>query len=162
MPVILGKHGDYAIRAALDLARHSSGGLRKAREIAASMDIPLGFLKTILSDLVAQGLFVSTAGPNGGYRLTRPPEEITLLDIVESAERYLSPDMCILRGGPCDWSGACPMHDFWGLAQEAFADSLGATNLAQLALIDRDIESGARTPTDPGHLKPVARKGIRT
>lgn len=79
MPVTLGKHGDYAVRAALDLARHYEDEPRKAREIAESMDIPLNFLKRILSELVAQGLLTSIAGPNGGYRLTQPPENITLL-----------------------------------------------------------------------------------
>lgn len=67
----------------MDLARHWEDGLCKAREIAASMDIPSGFVRTILSDLVAQGLLLSTAGPSGGYRLARPPEEITLLEIVD-------------------------------------------------------------------------------
>jgi Rrf2 family protein len=162
MPVTLGKHGDYAVRAAIDLARHWDGGLRKAHEIAASMDIPPGFLKTILADLVAQGLLVSTAGPKGGYRLIRPPEDITLLDIIEPTEHYLSPDRCILRGGPCDWSGDCPLHLPWGVAQRAFADSLAATDLAQLAQIDRDIERSAHPPTDPGHPKHTARRGLRT
>lgn len=73
MPVTLGKHGDYAVRAALDLARHWEEAPRKAREIADSMDIRLDFLKRILAKLVAQGLLASTAGPNGGYRLTQPP-----------------------------------------------------------------------------------------
>ena len=143
----LGKHGDYAIRVALDLACHSRAEPRKAREIAASMDIPFGFLKHILADLVSQGLLTSTAGPKGGYRLGRHPEEISLLDIIEPTERYLQPDKCILRGGPCDWTDACPIHDLWCLAQDAFANSLGATNLAQLARIDRNVEQGTHTPT---------------
>ncbi|MEN8114262.1 MAG: Rrf2 family transcriptional regulator [Actinomycetota bacterium] len=71
MPVTVGKHGDYAVQAALDLALHWDGEPRKALEIAASMDIPIGFLKKILAKLVSQGLFASTAGPNGGYRFTR-------------------------------------------------------------------------------------------
>ena len=162
MPVTLGKDGDYAVRVALDLARHWDGGLRRAREIAASMDIPLGFLKHILADLVSQGLLTSTAGPKGGYRLTRSPEAITLLDIIEPAERYLSPDKCILRGGPCDWSDACPIHDTWCLAQKAFADKLDATNLAQLAHIDHDMEHGTYVPSDPTHDNPTTRRGIRT
>lgn len=161
MPVTLGKHGDYAIRASLDLARHWDGDPRKAREIAASMDIPPGFLKTILAELVSQGLLTSTAGPNGGYRLTRPPEEITVLDVVEPAERFLSPTKCILRGGPCDWSDACPIHDTWCTAQKAFADSLDTVNLAQLARIDHDIEHGIHIPIGPAHPESITRRGTR-
>lgn len=162
MPVTLGKHGDYAVRAALDLARHWEGEPRKAREIAASMDIPADFLKRILAELVSQGLLTSTAGPKGGYRLARRPEDISLLDIVEPAEQLLSPDRCILRGGPCDWSDACPIHDPWCLAQNSFAESLDATDLAQLAHIDDDIEHDVHTPISPTHTNKPPRRGIRT
>lgn len=159
--VTLGKHGDYAVRAMLDLARHRNGVPRKAREIAASMDIPPGFLRQVLAGLVAQGLLDSTAGPRGGYLLTRPPEEITLLDIIEPREHYRSPDRCVLRGGPCEWSEACPMHEAWSLAQSAFAESLDAVSLADLAEIDCHIEQGTHT-ADPRHRRPTGRRGIRT
>jgi Rrf2 family protein len=162
MPVTLGKHGDYAVRVAIDLARHWDGEPRKAREIAASMDIPPGFLKRILAELVSQRLLTSTAGPNGGYRLTQPPEDITLLDVIEPTERLLSPDRCILRGGPCDWSDFCPIHDTWCLAQKAFADSLDATRLDHLARIDHDTEHDTHTPVNPTHANQTTRRGIRS
>jgi Rrf2 family protein len=162
MPVTLGKHGDYAVRAAIDIARHWDGEPRKAREIAASMDIPVGFLKRILAELVSQGLLKSTAGPNGGYRLTRPPETITLLDIIEPLEHLLVPERCILRGGPCDWSDFCPIHDTWSRAQKAFANTLDAATLDQLARIDHDIEHAVRTPVNPAHANQTTRRGVRT
>jgi Rrf2 family protein len=155
-------HGDYAVRAAIDIARHWGGRPRKAREVAASMDIPVGFLKRILAEMVSQGLLISTAGPNGGYRLARSPETITLLDIIETREDLVVPEKCILRGGPCDWSESCPIHDTWRSAHTAFADSLDAANLDQLARIDDDIEHGAHTPVNPAHAKQVTRRGIRT
>jgi len=161
MPVTLGKHGDYAVRAALDLARHRENGRRKAREIAASMDIPTGFLKKILAQLVAQGLLASTAGPHGGYLLTRSPEEITLLDIVEPSERFLSPETCILRGGPCDWGEICPIHDPWCAAQKAFAESLATTTLAHVADIDYAIEHDVHTPINSPHPSGTPRRGVR-
>ncbi len=162
MPVTLGKHGDYAVRAAIDIARHWDGEPRKAREIAASMDIPIGFLKRILAELVSQGLLQSTAGPTGGYRLTRPPETITLLEIIEPLEHLLVPEQCILRGGPCDWSDFCPIHDTWSRAQKAFADTLDAATLDQLARIDHDIEHAVHTPVSPAHANQTTRRGVRT
>ncbi len=162
MPVTLGKHGDYAVRAAIDIARHWDGEPRKAREIAASMDIPVGFLKRILAELVSQGLLQSTAGPTGGYRLTRPPETITLLEIIEPLEHLLVPEQCILRGGPCDWSDFCPIHDTWSRAQKAFADTLDAATLDQLARIDHDIEHAVHTPVSPAHANQTTRRGVRT
>ena len=162
MPVTLGKHGDYAVRAAIDIARHWDGEPRKAREIAASMDIPVGFLKRILAELVSQGLLQSTAGPTGGYRLTRPPETITLLEIIEPLEHLLVPEQCILRGGPCDWSDFCPIHDTWSRAQKAFANTLDAATLDQLARIDHDIEHAVHTPVSPAHANQTTRRGVRT
>jgi Rrf2 family protein len=161
MPVTLGKHGDYAVRAVIDLARHWDGEPRKAREIAASMDIPPDFLKRILAELVAQGLLTSTAGSNGGYRLTRSPEEISLLDVVEPTEQLLSPDKCILKGGPCDWSSVCPIHDPWCLAQKAFAEILDSADLAQIAGVDHDIEHDVHEPVNPSHTDRTPRRGIR-
>jgi Rrf2 family protein len=162
MPVTLGKHGDYAVRAAIDIARHWDGEPRKAREIAVSMDIPLEFLKRILAELVSQRLLNSTAGPNGGYRLARPPETITLLEIIEPLEHVLVPERCILRGGPCDWSDFCPIHDTWCRAQKAFATELDAATLGQLASIDHDIEHDVRTPGIPTHVNRTTRRGVRT
>ncbi len=161
MPVTLGRHGDYAVRAVIDLARHWGGEPRKAREIAASMDIPPDFLKRILAELVAQGLLTSTAGSNGGYLLTRAPEDISLLDVIEPSERLLTPDQCILRGGPCDWASVCPIHDPWCLAQKAFADTLDSADLAQIAGIDHDIEHEAHKPENSDHTNPTPRLGIR-
>ncbi len=162
MHVNLGRRGDYAVRASIDLARHWGGPPRKAREIATSMDIPQGALKQILPDLVGHGVLASAAGPNGGYRLARPPEKITVLDIVEAAEGYFELDQCVLRGGPCDWTNACPIHDTWANAQQVFANSLATTDLANLAHIDDNIESGTDNRTRSEHLQPTTRRGIRT
>lgn len=162
MRMPLSRRGDFAVRASIDLARHWDNGPRKTREIATSMDIPPGSLKQILADLVAHGVLTSTAGPRGGYRLRQPPEEVTLLRIIEAAEGHLVLDKCVLRGGPCDWTEACPIHDTWSNAQEAFADSVAGANLADLAHIDHDIESGTHTWTESIHLKPTGRRGIRT
>jgi Rrf2 family protein len=132
MAVTLGKHSDYAVRAMLDLARNWGGPRRKAHEIADATDISLGPLKSVLAGLVAQGLLSSIAGRSGGYRLTRPPQDITLLDVVDSLEHYRSPEKCVLRGGPCDWSDACLVHETWCDAQREFAKVLDATNLDEL------------------------------
>ena len=162
MHMPLGRRGDHAVRASIDLARHRDSGPRKAREIATSMDIPLGSLKQVLADLVGHGVLTSTAGPRGGYRLAKSPEEVTLLSIIEGAEGHFVLDQCVLRGGPCDWTEACPIHDTWSNAQRAFADLVAATNLADLAHIDHNIESGTHTWTESIHLNPTRRRGTRT
>ena len=162
MHVKLGRRGDYAVRISIDLARHWGGAPRKAREIALSMDIPTEFARQILADLVAHGLLSSAAGPRGGYRLVQPPDDVTLLVIIEAAEGEFGLQRCVLRGGPCDWTAACPVHEIWSNAQQAFADVLGASNLADLASIDDDIEHGTYFGASSQHIEEVVRRGTRS
>ena len=140
MKVSLGKKGDYAVRAAVAMGRLSTGERRKAREIASEMDIPERFLPQIMGLLIRAGLVVSVAGPDGGYALARPPEEISLLEVVEAAEGQLKSDRCVLRGGPCRWDDACAVHPFWFAAQEAMSESLKGTRLSQIARSDERLE----------------------
>ncbi len=150
------------MRSSIDLARHWNGKPRKAREIATSMDIPPDYLKQVLADLVAGGVFTSTAGPQGGYQLARSPEDVTLLRVVEAAEGTLVVDHCVLRGGPCDWQGVCPVHETWSKALDAFAESLAATTLAELARIDHEIEHGGYAAIELPHVQRTPRRGTRT
>ena len=162
MQVALGRKGDYSVRAILDLARHYGHGRRKAREISSEMEIPRNYVPQILADLVRQGLLVATAGPTGGYELTRDPASITLLEVVEGAEGPVRAELCLLRGGPCDWENVCPLHEAWGAAEGALARELDSTTFAALAAIDEKIERGSyRQPiVAPGHRRP--RRGRRT
>jgi len=162
MQIALGKRGDYAVRAVLELARYHGQGRRKAREIAPAMDIPERYLPQILATLVRHQLLIATAGPEGGYELARPPAEISLLEVVEAAEGPLAAEECLLRGGPCDWENACPLHHPWARAQQALADQLQRTDFQQLANTDADIETGrAAAPKFQLHARPVERRGQR-
>ncbi len=125
------------------------------------MDIPPGFLKQVLADLVSAGILESCAGPNGGYRLARPAHELDMLAIIDAAEGPFTVTRCVLRGGPCDWA-LCPVHDAVTDAHQAFADVLAGTSLADLAQIDAAIECGIDSRPARPHLEPTARRGIRT
>jgi Rrf2 family protein len=130
--IALGRKGDYSVRAVLDLAIHYGRGRRKAQEIAAAMQIPRQSLTRILADLVRSGLITATAGPDGGYRLQRPPSKVHLLDVVEAAEGEVSLNDCILRGIPCGSRGTCAVHKPWSEAQAAMLRRLRKTTFAQI------------------------------
>ena len=142
MQVTLGSKGDYSVRSVLDLARAFGKGRRKAREIAAAMDIPEKYVAQVLADLVRTGIVASTAGPGGGYELTRAPDRISLLEVVEAAEGEIRNERCIMSGGPCHWDVACAVHGAWSNAQKAFSEELGKTTFADLVAADRELESG--------------------
>ncbi|WP_345620191.1 Rrf2 family transcriptional regulator [Streptomyces ziwulingensis] len=73
---------DYAVRAALQLAASGDEGPVKAEAIAAAQDIPHKFLEGILNDMRRGGLVVSQRGGNGGYRLARAAESISVADVI--------------------------------------------------------------------------------
>ncbi len=163
MRVALGRKGDYAVRALLDLAAHEGSERRKAREIAAAMDIPDRYLTQILAELVAEGLLTAMAGPDGGYSLARGSETITLLDAVEAAEGPILLDECVLRGGACEWDEVCPIHVPWSRAQQALIAELSKTTFAMLAEVGHQLEDGTfLIPEDtPPHPKKRPRMGGR-
>jgi Rrf2 family protein len=158
MQATLGRKGDYSVRAVLDIATHN-GVRRKAREIAEEMDIPSRYLPQILANLVEHGLLTAEAGPTGGYVLARPAESITLLDVVEAAERPIRLDQCVLRGGPCDWDTSCPIHVPWNRALDALTEQLTKTTFEELTLNFAEIAAGTyELPPDlPPHVVPTPR-----
>ena len=89
----------YAIRALYDLAFHRRGQAAQAKEIAAREQIPLRFLTQILQDLRKAGLVDARRGPGGGYALARPPEQITLADVLRAVQGTL-PEMFGFEANP--------------------------------------------------------------
>ncbi len=155
----LGRRADYAIRAAVDLARHhESDERRKARAIAEEMDIPPSYVPQILAELVRAELATSVAGRDGGYRLARPVDQVSLVEVIRAVEGDLRSTVCPLRGGPCRWDDVCAVHVPWARAQHAMLDELAETTLAELVEIDTAIDAGtyeipsdvARPPKGPG------------
>lgn len=76
----------YAVRATLQLAKDPSDGPVPCSKLASEGNMPERFLLQILRNLVTHGILRSTRGVDGGYALTRPPEEISLLDVIEAIE----------------------------------------------------------------------------
>jgi Rrf2 family protein len=146
----LSRRGDYVVRSAISLARaYPLGESRKIREVVAEMDIPQTFASQILADLVRADLATSKSGRDGGYRLTRPPEDISLLEVVEAGEGHLHAERCAIGEGPCRWDSVCPLHETWVMAAEALRESLSTQSLAEVASRDTALEAGVYpTPAD--------------
>ncbi|MFC1843306.1 RrF2 family transcriptional regulator [Thermodesulfobacteriota bacterium] len=76
----------YGIAALLALAEFYNSGLLQIKDIASRCDIPHQYLEQIFNRLGKTGLLKSTRGKNGGYELAKPPEKITVLEIVNTLE----------------------------------------------------------------------------
>jgi Rrf2 family protein len=79
----------YAVRALAELARTGSAGPVPIGEIARRRDIPVQFLEGLFATLRRSGILVSQRGVKGGYSFARPPEELTVLEVVEALEGSL-------------------------------------------------------------------------
>lgn len=90
--MVLGsKASTYAILAVIEVARHQSesvpgNGSMRAAEIADQFDLPSAYAAKVMTQLVRADILHSDRGPRGGFRLTRPAEEISILEIIEAVD----------------------------------------------------------------------------
>ncbi|MGN6167703.1 MAG: RrF2 family transcriptional regulator [Solirubrobacteraceae bacterium] len=87
---------DYAVRAAIELATSPDGRPVKAERIATAQGIPLNFLENILGEMRHAGIVRSQRGADGGFRLAKPAERVTIADVMRAVEGPLA----TVRGGP--------------------------------------------------------------
>jgi len=133
---------DYAVRAAVELAAGYDSGPMKGDRIAGAQDIPVRFLENILGDLRHHGLVESRRGAEGGYWLARPPDEITIGEVMRAAEGPLAnvrgeaPDELEYHGS------AEPLRDVWMALRNNVRGILDFVTLADV-IADR-IPSGVK------------------
>jgi Rrf2 family transcriptional regulator, cysteine metabolism repressor len=82
----LSSKGEYGILALAELALHTGGTPLSLRDIASHQGIPKQYLDQLMLNLKKAGIVTSIRGPQGGYRLARPADAITLLDVVSVLE----------------------------------------------------------------------------
>jgi Rrf2 family protein len=122
---------DYAVRAAIELAS-TTGGPAKGEAIAQAQDIPLKFLENILIELRHADIVRSQRGPEGGYWLARPPEEITVAEVIRSVEGPLA-SVRSQRPEDVEYAGnAVALRDVWVALRANIRDVLERTTLADV------------------------------
>jgi Rrf2 family protein len=126
----LSSRGRYVVKAAVFLAAaYRSGRHRTRREVSDAMGLPPTFVPQVMSDLARAGLVVSAPGLGGGYRLARPPELVSLLEVVEAGEGPL--DAGNVEPSPLATGAGLPLL-VRNEASTRVRSVLGATTLAQL------------------------------
>jgi Rrf2 family protein len=131
--MIYSRSAEYAIRALVRLAALPAGEYAMVRNIAAETGIPPHFLAKILQDLARDGFLKSNKGPGGGFRLSLPAEDLSMLRIVEAVDGAGRYDRCIGGSPECNDRAACGMHDSWKALRSRIIDYLGGTSVADLA-----------------------------
>lgn len=125
----------YAVRLLIDLALQSEGS-RKAisiNKIAQNEEISSKFLSQIILYLKNYGLIKAERGAGGGYRLNKPPDEITIYDVFLALEGLPAFAECVEKPANCRRSSFCAAHELWAELSCSFSKRLKEINLAGLA-----------------------------
>ncbi len=119
---------ELAIRGTVALAARHGREPVTLDTICSDGELPKQYLTKIFASLVRDGLIVPVRGKRGGYLLARPPERITLLDIVQAVEGPLAVNRC--QGSPpkCNKT-RCPIRGLWSDLQATIARKLSGTTL---------------------------------
>jgi Rrf2 family protein len=120
----------------VQLGRHAGTGPASLAEIAAEEDLPRAYLEQLVVSLRDAGLVTSTRGAHGGYELARPPEAISMAEVMRALEGPIAPMMCASDEpehlAVCDRSARCTVNVLWVRVRDAVAGALDSMTLADL------------------------------
>jgi Rrf2 family protein len=121
----------YGLRALVRLAQNEEDGMSVA-DIAKLEGISPKYLEGIAAVLRSAGLVTSHRGKNGGYRLSRSPKDISMLDVITALEGNITPVACCESGSGCSKSGVCLPSKFWNGLKGRIDDYMKESSLADL------------------------------
>jgi Rrf2 family protein len=132
--VLISSKSEYGLRALMDIAINGNGQPVGRSGIAERQQIPLPYLTQVLGTLVNGGLLISTRGPSGGYILSQPPDQISLLDVITLLQGPVSPTNCaaIKESRECNRFEGCGLVDVWSRLQSASEDVLRETTISDI------------------------------
>ena len=124
--------GRYALRLMLDLAMNHTGNFIPLKSVAQRQNISDKYLEQIIHLLSKGGFVQSARGAQGGYRLTREPQNYTVGEILRLVEGSLVPVACLECGARCDQVSNCMTIDLYKEMQKAIDDIVDGTTLTDL------------------------------
>jgi FeS assembly SUF system regulator len=107
-------------------------GVQSAQVLAERARLEVPTVSKLLKQLAQAGLVASMRGINGGYRLARAPERITVADIVTAMEGPIGMTECSAHAGLCDHESHCGVRVNWQRINQAIADALHGVTLADM------------------------------
>ncbi len=125
----------YGVNAAVELAcRSGKGGAPVSlKSIAAARSIPEPYLEQLMNQLRRAGLVESVRGAQGGYRLSRSPEEITVGDVMIALEGNVAPLACLLEDVKQCPTGGCAGRPVWEKIYSSILNVVNSITLRELA-----------------------------
>ena len=131
----ISKKAEYALMAAKFMALNNNTGNCSAKEISERYEIPYQLVSKVLQKLVKGEIAVSTKGMNGGFSLTKKPDDIPLLDIIKAVEKDYKIVDCLQPNGSsadCSNFNCCKIKDPLAEIQRKIDKLFIETSLAQI------------------------------
>jgi Rrf2 family protein len=132
MGYLISTKGRYALRVMLDMAEQGDDVTVPLKDIASRQDLSLKYLESIMPNLKESGLVHSVAGKGGGYKLSRPADQITVGEILRVSEDQLAPVACLNGGFVCDKAPTCKTLPMWKKLDGIITDYLETVKLTDL------------------------------
>lgn len=129
------RQADYALRAMYYLAKIDPTQRAATSQIAEDQRIPPSFLAKIISQLSIAGLIHTSRGARGGVSLARPPENISILEVVEAIDGPIMLNECTHSTEVCPFGEECPIRPIWCEAQDVLVERLRTTTFASFAKV---------------------------
>ncbi len=131
--LMISTRGRYALRILVDLAENQNDGYITLREAAGRQEISEKYMESIVKDLVKGRFVEGVRGKGGGYRLSRPPEKISVLDVLQSADGGIAPVACLEEGSaPCSRAPDCRTLPLWKGLDRVVSEYLDGFTLRDL------------------------------
>lgn len=149
----LSTRGRYGTRLMIELAKGYGDGPVSIARISLHQDIPIKYLEQLIIPLKKSGLIKSARGPKGGHMLSRPPEAVTLWEILILLETKMTLVDCVSDEAVCPNTGDCPVRPIWGKAFASIKKIFQETSLA-------DIVASGENPAENSAREPVKNENI--
>lgn len=150
--------GRFAVTAMIDLALRQDKGPVTLAGISQRQEISLSYLEQLFGKLRRHEIVESVRGPGGGYNLARPPEEVTVADIIIAVDEPLDATQCggkeNCNSGKHEHGSRCMTHDLWANLNAKMVDYLDSVSLKDL--VDQQRQKSAEHNVVVMHRSPVA------
>ena len=124
------RQADYALRAVIFLSRLDNDQKASTSAIAEEQKIPPSFLAKIVSQLSLAGLIQTSRGARGGVSLARPPEQISVLDVIEAIDGPVMLNECAGNPDNCSFGESCPLQQIWCDTRQELVSRLSSATFA--------------------------------
>lgn len=130
----LSKLTDYAVVMMVHMGQ-TDGRVFSAAQIAEETGVPAPTVAKLLKELARADLLISIRGANGGYRMDRTPEEVSIAEVVQALEGPIALTACVDGADDnCTVESLCGMRGNWNKVNTAIRTALEGVSLAEMAL----------------------------